>query len=164
MEPEKIYEVLKEHFGDDVRAFNKEYVTPSIEVSLEKLKEILRFMKENEEMSFDHLVFVGGADEKESLRVIYCLFSYTHKHLILVETRLPRDNPEVETVSDIWITAEWHERETYDLVGIKFRNHPDMRRILLPEDWEGHPLRKDYVPPEFYHGIDNRYRPVRKEA
>lgn len=164
MEAEKIYELLRERFGEDVKELRKEYVTPSIEVSAEKIREILTFMKKDDRLLFDHLVFITGADERENLRVIYSLFSYVHKHYVLVEALLSRENPEIDTVSDVWITAEWHERETYDLVGIKFKEHPDMRRILLPEDWEGHPLRKDYSPPEFYHGIDNRYKPVRKEG
>ena len=77
---------------------------------------------------------------------------------VVFDRALPNEAaPQVPTVSHIWKTADWHEREAFDLMGIQFSNHPDLRRILLPEDWEGHPLRQDYQAQEYYHGIQVKY-------
>jgi NADH-quinone oxidoreductase subunit C len=94
--------------------------------------------------------------------VIYHLYSIPNDFQLTLQCSLayPDDNsvlPELSTVSDIWKAAEWHERETFDLVGIEFKNHPDLRRILLPADWDGHPLRKNYTEQEKYHGIRVEY-------
>ena len=95
--------------------------------------------------------------DKDNLAVVYHLYSYVHHHKLVVKVVVPKSNPVVKTVSDVWAAAEWHEREAYDLVGMTFEGHPDLRRILLPEDWEGHPLRKDYKVPEFYKGMKVPY-------
>ena len=95
--------------------------------------------------------------------VVYHLSSIAKKHSLVVKANLPRwkddvegQLPEVPTVSDVWRTADWHERELYDLSGVRFVGHPNLRRILCPEDWVGHPLRKDYEMPLEYHGIRGR--------
>ncbi len=85
--------------------------------------------------------------------MVYHLFSYTLRHWMVLKVDTPRDNPVVPTVSGVWRAAEWQEREVYDLLGVTFTGHPDLRRILMPEDWPGHPLRKDFVEPQEYHGI-----------
>jgi len=92
--------------------------------------------------------------------VLYHLSSMIHRHRLMIRVVLPRwkdgaqgSLPEVPTVSHLWRTADWHEREGYDLMGVYFTGHADLRRILCPEDWAGHPLRKDYQMPEEYHGI-----------
>ena len=97
------------------------------------------------------------------LEVVYQLFSLTHKHRIAVKARLPRwnndtpgDLPEIDSVSHVWAIADWHEREAYDMFGIEFTGHPNLRRILCPEDWVGYPLRKDYESPLEYHEIRGR--------
>jgi NADH-quinone oxidoreductase subunit C len=77
----------------------------------------------------------------------------THRHKVVLKTLVPKEDPHLPTVEHIWKTAQWHEREAYDLYGIIFENHSDLRRILLPDDWEGYPLRKDYQEPEFYRGM-----------
>ena len=99
-------------------------------------------------------------DWQPHLELIYHLSSMTHRHRLVLKLRMPRwkadtpgELPEVPTVSNIWSTAEWHEREVFDLMGVLFVGHPDLRRILCAEDWEGHPLRKDYQMPDEYHGI-----------
>jgi NADH-quinone oxidoreductase subunit C len=89
----------------------------------------------------------------QSLGVVYHLQSMTLMHQIVLKVELPRVSPSVPSEALIWRTADWHEREAYDLFGIRFEGHPDLRRIFLPDDWEGHPLRKDYVVQEFYHDI-----------
>jgi len=157
MSGEETYKILKEKFGEKIGEF-KDGAQPSIEINKEIIKELAKFLKEDNRFLFDHLVYITAIDEKTSMKVLWCLFSYTYKQYLVLKTGVDRENPEVDSVSDIWATAEWHERETYDFFGINFKGHPDLRRILLPDDWEGYPLRKDYIPPEFYHGMDNRYK------
>ncbi len=109
---------------------------------------------------FDMLSSITGIDngvEANSMDVAYNLCSLPYNLQLMLKCRLDRENPNIDTVSDIWKTANWHERETFDLLGIRFNNHPDLRRILLPTDWEGHPLRKDYQEQEKYHGITVKY-------
>lgn len=109
---------------------------------------------------FDMLSCITGVDngaEAGTMEVIYNLYSIPYNHHLMIKVMLPREQPVVETVSHIWKTADWHEREVFDLFGIHFRNHPDLRRILLPADWEGHPLRKDYQHQEYYRGIKVEY-------
>ncbi len=111
-----------------------------------KLKELASELNSNKETAFDFLYCLTGADWNEYMMVIYHLRSTIHPHSIVLKAKIDdRENPEVETVSDIWRTAEFNERETYDFFGIVFQNHPDMRRIFLEDDWVGFPLRKDYV-------------------
>jgi NADH-quinone oxidoreductase subunit C len=126
---------------------------PSIEVPREAITDVARLLKEDPELNFDLLMCLSGLDWPEHLEVVYHLRSQQHKHQIVLKVRCPKDDAVIPTVSSIWRTAEWHEREAYDLVGMRFQSHQDHRRILLPEDWEGHPLRKDYEPPKFWHKI-----------
>ena len=107
-------------------------------------------------MYFDSLSCVTGIDngpEKNTMEVVHNLYSIPYNHHLMLRVELDRENPGVESLSSIWKTADWHERETFDLFGIHFANHPDLRRILLPNDWEGYPLRKDYQEQEKYHGM-----------
>lgn len=96
---------------------------------------------------FDYLLFVTAVDypQQNKIEIVYMLCSYSDPREIALVTDVDRSNPEIETVSDIWSGANWHEREVYDLFGVKFINHPFLRRILLDDSWEGYPLRKDYV-------------------
>lgn len=117
----------------------------NITTSPEKFRSIAEYLRNNDEMSFDYMFCLTGVDWVTHLMVIYHLESTSHKHTIVLKAKITdRENPVVETVCDIWRTAEFHEREVYDLFGVKFTNHPDLRRILLEDDWEGFPLRKDY--------------------
>lgn len=109
---------------------------------------------------FDQLACLTGIDngpEVNIMEVIYALNSLPKSHRLTLKVELPRDKPEIESVSSIWRTANWHEREAFDLLGIHFKNHPDLRRILMPTDWVGHPLRKDYQEQETYHGVVVKY-------
>jgi len=91
-----------------------------------------------------------GVDRGDGFEVIYCLFSFDKKHKLTLKAPLPKENPEIESVTPIWKAANWHEREIAELFGIKFLNHPDPRGILLPEDWdEGYPMRKDWEGKDF---------------
>jgi NADH-quinone oxidoreductase subunit C len=96
---------------------------------------------------FDFLFCLTCVDWKSYFTMVYHLTSTKHRVPVVIKVRLDRLNPEIETVSDIWRTAELHEREVFDLFGIQFTNHPDLRRLILTDDWVGYPLRKDYEDP-----------------
>ena len=115
-------------------------------VPKEELYAICEQLKTNIDLKFDYLFCLTGIDWGEELGVIYHLESTTFRHNIVVKIKTAdRENPIVDTVSDIWYTAEFHEMEVFDFFGIKFNNHPNLKRLFLPADWEGYPLRKDYV-------------------
>jgi NADH-quinone oxidoreductase subunit C len=100
--------------------------------------------------------------EANSIDLIYHFNSILKEHFFTIKTSIPRllengELPTIDSISSIWKTADWHEREAYDLMGIRFNNHPDLRRILLPNDWEGYPLRKDYVEQEIYHDLKVKF-------
>jgi NADH-quinone oxidoreductase subunit C len=98
---------------------------------------------------------LSGVDypKTSTIQVVYHLYSYSHRHMMVLKVSASRDDPVIRTVAGVWRAANWHEREVFDLLGVRFEGHPDMRRLLMPEDWLGHPLRKDFVEPEEYHGI-----------
>lgn len=109
---------------------------------------------------FDMLSCVTGIDngpEAGTMEVIYHLYSIPFNHSLALKVILPRENPELESVVSIWKSANWLEREVYDMFGISFKNHPDLRRILMPADWKGYPLRKDYKHEEYYRGVKIEY-------
>ncbi len=115
-------------------------------VPKEELYTICEQLKTNADLKFDYLFCLTGIDWGEELGVIYHLESTTFRHNIVVKVKISdRENPVLDTVSDIWYTAEFHEMEVFDFFGIKFNNHPNLKRLFLPADWEGYPLRKDYV-------------------
>ncbi|MFD0760483.1 NADH-quinone oxidoreductase subunit C [Lutibacter aestuarii] len=118
----------------------------TISVKPENLHQLMNQLKSNKETNFDYLFCLTGMDWGKELGVVYHLESTTHRHIIVVKVKTTdRDNPEFHTVCDIWKTAEFHEREVFDFFGIKFNNHPNLKRLFLTEDWDGYPLRKDYV-------------------
>ncbi len=150
MKPEDIYSKLKNQFNEAILSFEEIPVESFIKIASESISEIAKYLKEESELSFDSLMCLSGVDTGETLTVVYHLFSNEHRHKITLKSEIPKDNPHIPTVEQIWKTANWHEREAYDLFGVIFDGHSDFRRILLPEDWEGYPLRKDYKPPESY--------------
>jgi len=110
------------------------------------LVELCRYLRFDPPLSFDFLSFVTSVDWKTHFEVVYYLTSTLHKHRLVLKVRAEsRERPEVPSLSTLWPAADWQEREIYDLMGIRFAGHYNLRRILLPEDWEGYPLRKDYV-------------------
>jgi NADH:ubiquinone oxidoreductase subunit C len=110
-------------------------------------KTIAQQLHSTEGLDFDYLFCVTCVDWKTHFTMVYHLTSTIHRYALVIKSKLDRKNPEIETVSDIWRTAEFHEREAYDLFGIKFLHHPDMRRLFMTDDWNGYPLRKDYEDP-----------------
>ena len=160
---DNILDLIRKNFGDSSVEFSDINSTPPcITIKKELLLQICEFLKDN--CSFDMLSCITGIDnypENNSMEVIYNLNSIPEEmqialRIIFDRPELP-DLPEAESVSSVWSTANWHERETYDLMGIYFRNHPDLRRILLPADWKDHPLRKDYKTGDYYHNVKIDY-------
>jgi NADH-quinone oxidoreductase subunit C len=134
----------------------------TLKVPKEHYLAICHTLKHSEGLYFDQLACLSGVDlgpESGFMEVVVHLNSIPYAHQLALKVRLARPaNPHEETeaipsLSGIWRAADWHEREAYDLLGIRFENHPDLRRILLPADWIGFPLRKDYREQELYHGI-----------
>ena len=172
----EITAILDEKFGDRIRSKKLDAIDPFVVVAPADLLDVCRFLRDEPRLRFDMLNCISGVDYLEPdakkapkagfephLEVVYHLSSFTHRHRFVVKVLLPRwkDNtpgslPEVPSVTSIWRIADWHEREVYDLSGVWFSGHPDLRRILLSEDWAGYPLRKDYEFPLEYHGIRGR--------
>ncbi len=152
MTPAEIHGKLKEKFGDAV-AFVEDAGEPWVRVKPAALVEVCRWLRDSREFAFDYLMSVGGVDYPERMESVIHLHSTTLNHRIVVKVDAPREKSEVPTVEGVWPAANWHERETYDLLGIVYTGHSDLRRILLPEDWVGFPLRKDYKFPREYRGI-----------
>jgi NADH-quinone oxidoreductase subunit C len=145
-------------------AGNAEEVKNSMPLSLlidaSALLLVCEHLHKNPETYFDMLTCITGVDngtETGTMEVIYQLYSIPFNHSLMLKVILPRENPEVESVAAIWKSANWLEREVYDMFGINFLNHPDLRRILMPADWKGYPLRKDYKHEETYRGIKIEY-------
>ena len=118
----------------------------NISVLPEYLHQLMTALKNNPETYFDYLFCLSGVDWEPELGVVYHLESTTHRHTIVVKVKTEdRENPVFDSVSDLWRTAEFHEREVFDFFGVKFKNHPNLKRLFLTDEWEGFPLRKDYV-------------------
>jgi NADH-quinone oxidoreductase subunit C len=172
---EEIFNQLKEKFGLSIIELKTDKpVEPFIIVNPLEVDKICLFLKDETDLKFDSLMNLSGVDdangtkEKDdkgletikggTLSVYYHLESTKLKHKLILRASTDREKPEVVTVTEVWKGADWHEREAYDMYGIIFLNHPDLRRILMPYDWEfGYPLRKDYKNPEFYQGMKVPY-------
>jgi NADH:ubiquinone oxidoreductase subunit C len=123
---------------------NKQFV--SFIIPSDKFRLVVENLKSSEETAFDYLFCLTGVDMGKDLVVVYHLSSTKYGHEIVLKVKLSdRENPSVDTISDLYRAADFYEREVYDLLGIKFNNHGDMRRIFLDENWKGYPLRKDYI-------------------
>lgn len=172
---EEIFAILKENFpNSELTLKNDVPVEPFIIINPFDVDKISLYLRDNPDLHFDSLMCLSGVDDFNgqkikdengneamqggTLSVYYHLESTSLRHKLVLKTSTSRDNPEVVSVSEIWNSANWHEREAFDMFGIKFINHPDLRRILMPYDWEfGYPLRKDYQNPEFYQGMKVPY-------
>lgn len=158
MNVEEIYSLLKEKFGDSVGELIVNPPSDSyFNVEPSKLLDVCFELRDNPDLDFDYLMCLSGVDYPEQLMVVYHLYSMRKKHKIVLKVALSKENPKISSVERIWRSADWHEREAYDLFGIIFEGHHNLIRILLPYDWEGHPLLKDYKEPETYHGIKVPY-------
>jgi NADH-quinone oxidoreductase subunit C len=172
----EIIAILEEKFGSRIKSKNLEAKDPFVVVEPTDLLEVCRFLRDDSRLAFDMLNCISGVDYLEPdakkaakagfdphVEVVYHLSSFKQQHRFVLKVLLPRWKdgkagalPEVPSVTELWKVADWHEREVYDLSGVWFTDHPDLHRILLSDDWVGHPLRKDYEFPLEYHGIRGR--------
>ncbi len=150
MTPNEIEALLKQQFGEKVVESRLEGFSPWSVIDPAAILEVSRFIHDDERLKMDHLELLGGVDYKDRIEVVYVVNSLTYGHRYTLKCRLPRDNPRIQTVESVWKVANWHEREAYDMFGIVFEGHGDLRRILCPDDWDGYPLRKDYRFPKTY--------------
>ncbi len=159
MNANEINDRIKAHFPEAVVEYKSDAVTePYIVIRPDLIREVSKFVSEDPELKFDYLMSLSGVDLNDgNLAVVYHLSSMQKRHRIVLKVKVPKDKPGVPSVESIWKTANWHEREAFDLFGIVFLDHPDLRRILLPDDWVGHPLRKDYKVQEYYQGMKVPY-------
>ena len=158
MDAAAIHQRLKARFEAGVGDCDLQAKDPFIRVDPAAIVDVCRFLRDESDLQFDSLSNETGVDYKAKgvIEVVYHLYSYPHRHAIVLKVDAPRDTPVVPTVETVWKAANWLEREIYDLLGVTFEGHTDLRRLLMPEDWIGHPLRKDFVEPEEYHGISTR--------
>jgi NADH-quinone oxidoreductase subunit C len=138
---------LKNTFTDAIVTVEEFRGDVTVVVEKEALLQVCAFLRDDPDYTLRFLVDVAAVDYKDKtprFAVVYHLLSHEHNQRLRLKVFLDDDKPEIETVTGIWETANWHEREAYDLMGVKFLHHPDLRRILLPYHWDCHPLRKDY--------------------
>ncbi|SEK55657.1 NADH-quinone oxidoreductase subunit C [Parapedobacter koreensis] len=158
----RIKSLLVAQFGDAAGiAEEQSGLQPALIISSAWLPKVCLFLRDHEETYFDFLSCISAVDDgvaAGTFTMVYHLASIPLKHQLTLKVIVPNDRrldnlPVVPSVNSVWRTADWHEREAFDLMGIYFDTHPDLRRILMPDDWEGYPLRKDYAEAETYHGI-----------
>ncbi|MFT6055241.1 MAG: NADH-quinone oxidoreductase subunit C [Roseivirga sp.] len=158
---QEISDRINSALGEELVLSVDENASPkAIIIDAKDLIEVMSFLQSDEQLYFDSLSCITGIDngpEAKTMEMVYNLYSIPFNHHLMVKVKLERENPAIDSLTQLWKTADWHERETYDLLGIYFNNHPDLRRILLPADWEGHPLKKDYQEQEYYRGVKVKY-------
>ncbi|PFF04682.1 NADH-quinone oxidoreductase subunit C [Bacillus cereus] len=143
-------EVIKGKMGEEIlidsyiNKLSKD--VPTLVVKPSKYYEVMELLRSHEELAFDYMSELHATDFVTHMEVYVHLFSYGKKQSVAVKVKLDREAPQVESVTALWKGADWPEREAYDLLGIVFKGHPNLSRILMPDDWIGHPLRKDYEP------------------
>ncbi len=143
--------MIEEKFNGQVLSTTSHAGQVGVLVRKETIRDICLYLRDEPSLKLDHLADLTAVDYSRypgdngpRFEVVYNLISTLHRHRIRIKARVPEDDARIDSVSSIWQTANWHERETYDLMGVRFDGHPDLRRILMPEDWEGYPLRKEY--------------------
>ena len=154
MTSEQIINRLSDQFKSSVIE-NENLAEHQVEIKGEDWFDVATFMKDDPKLSFDQLECITGIDTGEDgpLQTHYNLHSMEYRHKIEVVISHDRKDPKVASIEQLWRVADWFERETYDMFGIEYTGHRDLRRILCPDDWEGWPLRKDYEAQESFHGI-----------
>jgi NADH-quinone oxidoreductase subunit C len=148
MEPLEIAEKIKEKFPEEVLDIREFRGQVSVTLKKDRIVDICRYCHDDGNLDFDYLRDICGVDylgkKEPRFEVVYHLYSIRRRHMIRLKAQVPEKDPSIDSVMPVWIGADWHERECFDMFGIVFKGHPDLRRVLLAEDWEGHPLRKDY--------------------
>ena len=163
MEANEIFAALQEKFGESVSDFTPaDLETPKgavrdafCLVTAEELVDVANFLRHDPTLRFDFLQCITGVDypREEQLHSVYHLYSYALRHQFVIKVVVPRDKPLLPSVVAVWKTADWQEREQYDLLGLQYTGHPDLRRLLMPDDWVGYPMRKDYEEESEYRGM-----------
>ncbi len=155
MTPIQIGQMLQEKFASAIVQLLSDDKHPRIHIYAKDWRPIAEFLKNESALDFDFLKCLTGIDyvADDELAVVYDFYSLEKKHDFAVKVFVDRQQANIPSVMDLWPAADWHEREAYDMFGIVFEGHTDLRRILLPEDWQGFPLRKDYTFPRDFHGI-----------
>jgi len=139
-----VLEQLQAQFGGSITQANPEAATPTIQVTREGVVEICRYCKE--QLGFDYLADLTAVENGDDFRAVYLLYSIAEQRYLQINLPLSAKDPSAPTVTGIWAGADWLEREAYDMFGIRFEGHLDLRRILMPPETDFHPLRKSYVP------------------
>ena len=162
MNAQEVFAALEKQFPGKISNLKTDVFDPCLSVDSAAIVEVCRFLRDAAGMEFAVLSDLTALDwpKEEKIQVVYHLYSYAHHHQIVLKVDLPRDNPRIATVEGVWKVANWFEREVYDLFGVIFEGHGDLRRIMLPEDWVGYQLRKDYVEQEEYDGISTQRAPL----
>jgi NADH-quinone oxidoreductase subunit C len=143
--PPEVETRLRAQFGDDVLAFDDSFGHPVVTVSIGRYHELMTFLRDEPELACDYCDFTTGVDRGEDgVEIVTHVVSTTHRHHVRVKVRLPVDAPACPSIADLYPTANWHERETMEMFGVTFEGHPQPVGLLLPEPFEGHPLRKDF--------------------
>ncbi len=166
MKASEIYDRVTQEFPGVAGEFNGEAFDPYFTVNSAPIKEVCICLRDDPELKFEILSDLTGLDfpKENKIQVVYHLHSYSLRHQIVLKVDLPREEPRIATMETVWKVANWLEREAFDLFGIIFEGHSDLRRIMLPEDWKGHPLRKDYLEEEEYDGISTQREPLVREV
>ncbi len=147
---DKYVKTIKDNLGEEV--LEDSYINrlakdvPTLVAKRESFYKLAEFLKHNEQFSFEYVSELHGTDFETHMEVYAHLYSYKNNQPVAVKVKLDRDHPEVASVTPIWPGANWPEREAFDLLGIRFTGHPNLTRILMPDDWVGYPMRKDYEP------------------
>ena len=151
MTKDQIAERLKSKYGSEIEVLETNQPEAYIYITAARYRDFCKFLKDDPELDFDFLFQLAAVHyPEERFEVVLCLSSHSKIHNMLVKVKLDINNPELETVSDLWLAANWYEREAMELFGVKFLNHPDPRPLLLTEDWEfGHPMLKGWTGPDF---------------
>ncbi len=160
MKIEEIIDVLRGQFSELSFELLENSTPGGIIIPLNGMVDVMQFLHSDERCYFDMLSCVTGVDngpEENSMELVYNLYSIPYDIHLAIKVIVPRQKPMVESLVAIWKTADWQEREVYDMYGIDFLGHPDLRRILMPADWEGFPLRKDYKEQKYYRGMEVKY-------
>jgi NADH-quinone oxidoreductase subunit C len=146
--------VLKERHADAIEGTDETKRDPWVLIKRDRLIDVCRTLRDDPKLDYDHLSLVSAVDyPPATIEIVYHLDSLRLNHPLTLKVKLPRATPKIPTLVNVWPTADWHERESFDLMGIEFEGHPNLTRILCAEDWVGFPLRKDYKWPEEYHGV-----------
>lgn len=156
MEKDKLIEFIREKFTGKILSTSLTFNMPLFEVDSQNLFFILERLKNDEVLLFNYLISLSGVDLGSKRGVVYHLRSTQSLLMVQIKSYADSQNAVFPSVVKLWPCAGWYERETYDMFGIKFNGHPDLRRLLLPDGWEGYPLLKDYVFPQSFSGIEHR--------